>query len=289
MKLIINADDFGKTKSINESVFELISIGSISSTSVMVNMPYANEAEALLQYSKISIGWHINISEGKSVLPKSQIPSLVDDNGNFYPKDILLSLIRDNKIQYKDLRAELFAQFNKLKSIIGNRLSHFDSHQGSLRISMVYKVLIEIIKKENIKVPIRVLSKYYLLNPESSPIILKPGLLNVKYFDIKRVLKELYFQFITKKRKKYFFTPDGMLFNKKNNTLSLLKDLKDLKSVPKDNLILEISCHPSKNINELHDTKMLEVRIEEYNLLRSEKFLSQVKNIGLLSFNDLYK
>ena len=53
MKIIINADDFGMTKSVNEAIIELLSIGSISSTSVMVNMEYASEAKQLLDIDNI--------------------------------------------------------------------------------------------------------------------------------------------------------------------------------------------------------------------------------------------
>lgn len=40
MKLIINADDFGMTKSVNKAVAELAQLGTLTSTTVMVNMPY---------------------------------------------------------------------------------------------------------------------------------------------------------------------------------------------------------------------------------------------------------
>ena len=44
MKLIINADDFGLSKSITDGIVEGIKFGSITSTSIMVNMPYVKYA-----------------------------------------------------------------------------------------------------------------------------------------------------------------------------------------------------------------------------------------------------
>lgn len=41
MKLIINADDFGLSKSISDGIIERIIDGYITSTSIMVNMAYA--------------------------------------------------------------------------------------------------------------------------------------------------------------------------------------------------------------------------------------------------------
>ena len=44
MKLIINADDFGLSKSITDGIIEGIKGGYITSTSLMVNMPFAKYA-----------------------------------------------------------------------------------------------------------------------------------------------------------------------------------------------------------------------------------------------------
>lgn len=44
MKLIINADDFGLSKGINKGIIEAYQAGLISSTTIMINMPYAEEA-----------------------------------------------------------------------------------------------------------------------------------------------------------------------------------------------------------------------------------------------------
>lgn len=44
MKLIINADDFGRTRGINYGIVEAIKNGVLSSTTIMMNMPYAEHA-----------------------------------------------------------------------------------------------------------------------------------------------------------------------------------------------------------------------------------------------------
>lgn len=44
MKLIINADDFGLSKSINDGIISGIKKGCITSTSIMVNMDFAKDA-----------------------------------------------------------------------------------------------------------------------------------------------------------------------------------------------------------------------------------------------------
>ncbi len=49
MKLIINADDFGMTKSINYGIIDAFKDGTISSTSMMMNMPGVDHAISLMK------------------------------------------------------------------------------------------------------------------------------------------------------------------------------------------------------------------------------------------------
>lgn len=50
--LFINADDFGKFKSVNEGIIEGINKGVITSTSVMVYGNYSSEVEKLYNLTK---------------------------------------------------------------------------------------------------------------------------------------------------------------------------------------------------------------------------------------------
>lgn len=43
-KIIVNADDFGKTHTINLAIAECFNKGLITNTTIMVNMPFADEA-----------------------------------------------------------------------------------------------------------------------------------------------------------------------------------------------------------------------------------------------------
>lgn len=47
--LIINADDFGMSKEVNEGTIQGIKAGTITSVSVMVNMPHFEEAVKFLK------------------------------------------------------------------------------------------------------------------------------------------------------------------------------------------------------------------------------------------------
>lgn len=59
MKLIINADDFGLSKSITDGIITGIKDGYITSTSIMINMKYAYN-EIIAQINKVE-----ELSNGK--------------------------------------------------------------------------------------------------------------------------------------------------------------------------------------------------------------------------------
>ena len=82
MRLIINADDFGLSKSISDGIVEGIKKGYITSTTVMANMPYAEYAiNQAIENNINCIGLHINLTVGKPIIKND---NLTDNNGVFY-------------------------------------------------------------------------------------------------------------------------------------------------------------------------------------------------------------
>ncbi len=288
MRLIINADDFGMSQPINEAIIDLLHNKRISSTSVMANMPFAEEAKKLTRFPDISIGLHINFTQGKPVLGASKVFSLVDVDGNFLEKKVLLEKIKQKKVLFDHVKNELFAQYGRLYQLVGDRLSHFDSHQGSTRIPMVYQALLVLAKEKELKSAIRVHSKYYLSDSTDNPKVSKPSFLNAHNYGLKRVLAEYYFRKKRNNWRKTFRTPDGMLFNSKNNALAILSDLTMLRSSINDEGVYEISCHPASSIIGLNDTIITDVRIKEYNLLTSTEFEECLQYFDLVSYHSLY-
>lgn len=127
-QLIVNADDFGYTPSINTAILEAHQKGIVTSTTVMINMPYAEAGlqQALEQAPNLSIGLHINLTHGQPVLPAEQIPSLVEADGQFYPPEKLTEAAA--KFDGDDLYQEIAAQIERFISLRGRRPTHLDSH-----------------------------------------------------------------------------------------------------------------------------------------------------------------
>jgi len=68
-EVIINADDFGYSKSINKGILDAIARGVVRSTSVMVYGKAANKAPQLKNIENISVGLHLHMEE---TLPNPQ-------------------------------------------------------------------------------------------------------------------------------------------------------------------------------------------------------------------------
>jgi hopanoid biosynthesis associated protein HpnK len=128
-KLIVNADDFGISEEVNEAIIQAHRIGVLTSTSLMVTGDAFDDAVKLARENpRLGVGIHLVTVMGRSVLPASQIPSLVDSQGNFSndPVKSGLKYFFSPRARF-ELSRELPAQFEKFKST-GLPLSHVDGH-----------------------------------------------------------------------------------------------------------------------------------------------------------------
>jgi hopanoid biosynthesis associated protein HpnK len=128
-RLIVNADDFGISEEVNLSIVRAHREGLLTSASLMVTGAAFDQAVRLAKENpRLAVGIHLVTVMGRAVLPKSEIPSLVDEEGNFSNDPTAAGLKYYFSAQARrELRRELAAQFEKFAST-GLRLSHIDGH-----------------------------------------------------------------------------------------------------------------------------------------------------------------
>ena len=114
--LIVNADDFGYSHSINKGIIEAHENGIVTSTSVMVNAIAANEAKDLTKYPDLSIGLHFELKEVVNV------------------------------------EAELEKQIEKFVAIVGKIPDHIDTHKRRTTDEGIKEVLEAYAKEHNLPV-----------------------------------------------------------------------------------------------------------------------------------------
>lgn len=114
---------------VNEAVIRAYKEGVLTSTSLMVTGAAFDQAVKLAkEHPGLAVGIHLVTVVGKSVLSHSDIPALVDREGNFSnnPTTAGLNYYFSPRAR-RELRKELAAQFEKFHST-GLPLSHIDGH-----------------------------------------------------------------------------------------------------------------------------------------------------------------
>lgn len=137
-RLIVNADDFGRTAGINRGIVLAHDTGIVTSTTLMVAYPAASEAAALAKSRpSLGVGLHVALTGGAPVLPPAQLPTLVDQDGRLPAKPEAL-----RKAHPRELMAEARAQVRRFRELMGRLPTHFDSHHHSHELPAVLEVLV---------------------------------------------------------------------------------------------------------------------------------------------------
>jgi len=143
-RLIVNADDFGRSPGINEAVIRAHHDGILTSASLMVNEPGFEEAVALARENpRLGVGLHLTLVGGRSTLPPERIPGLVNARGEFADCPVQAGwryfFCRRLRTQLHD---EIAAQFERYRAT-GLPLDHVNGHLHLHLHPVVWSILIE--------------------------------------------------------------------------------------------------------------------------------------------------
>jgi hopanoid biosynthesis associated protein HpnK len=128
-RVIVNADDFGMSESVNAAVLEAYDRGILTSCSLMVGEPAAAAAgRAARERPGLAVGLHLTTVCGHAVLPPSVVPRLVDASGRLSDRPVLAGLrYAFDRESQEQLKRELRAQFERFREL-GLPMSHVDGH-----------------------------------------------------------------------------------------------------------------------------------------------------------------
>ena len=127
--LIVNGDDFGASQGINRGIMEAHYRGILTSTSLMVEMPGAEEAARMrLDAPGMSVGLHV-------VFTTEEGNPLIDFESA------------------EECRTGLNRQVDRFFALIGNLPSHLDAHHNIYRDQRLNPIFLEAAKR--IKIPLR--------------------------------------------------------------------------------------------------------------------------------------
>lgn len=135
--LIVNADDFGLTSGINRGIIEAHEHGIVTSASLMVRYPSAQQAAAYARARpRLSVGLHFEVAEWRY------------RGGEWYAAYEVVPAGDATQ-----LRAELDRQLAAFVRLLGREPTHLDSHQHVHQSEPARSIMLEHAKRLN--VPLR--------------------------------------------------------------------------------------------------------------------------------------
>jgi hopanoid biosynthesis associated protein HpnK len=140
--LILNADDFGLTRGVNEGIVRAHRDGILTSATLMANGPAFDHAiELACATRSLGIGCHLVLVGGHCVAPAKEIPSLAQPDGrlpNSLP--VFAAHAASGRIRQSDIERELRAQIEKIRCA-GISPTHFDTHKHTHIVPRVLEVI----------------------------------------------------------------------------------------------------------------------------------------------------
>jgi chitin disaccharide deacetylase len=156
--LIVNADDLGLSRSVNEAILFCYKKGYINSSSILTNTTFFDETVQLVHDNTVitNVGVHINFAESKP-LTNFKYDEYLNENGEWdldKTRKYSNSLNTDVKNAFQ---TELYAQVDKALSSHLN-ITHIDSHYHLHILPCFYDLFINAAKIYNIKLRLAQLS-----------------------------------------------------------------------------------------------------------------------------------
>ncbi|MHC4159291.1 MAG: carbohydrate deacetylase [Planctomycetota bacterium] len=147
-RIIINADDFGLCDTVNKAVAQAHTKGALTSTTIMANMPAAEDAVKIArQLPSLGVGVHLNLYMGKPLSNDSSVKSLLNKDGNLGlpPAKLMIQSTLSHKFR-TTIRTELASQ---IQWVIDNGLvpTHLDSHKHIHSFPAIFPVVCELARR----------------------------------------------------------------------------------------------------------------------------------------------
>ena len=147
-RLIINADDFGISRGVNDGIVEAAQAGGITSASLMVNMPASADAiTRARQCPRISVGLHFNLTVGNAITGVSSLTQ--SSTGEFYSLAKLLAAASLGMLNESDVERECLAQIDRMTRA-GFPPTHLDSHRHVHTHPAIYPAVMRAVQARRI-------------------------------------------------------------------------------------------------------------------------------------------
>jgi len=145
--LVINADDFGLDPAVNAAIIQAHTTGILTSASLLVTGPHADEAIQLAQrHPALGVGVHLCLVQGRAAKPTV----LSSDDGRLPggPRELSARISTDPRV-LPAVEQELRAQLEQFLST-GLRPTHIDSHMHTHMHPRILPLVIRLAREHRI-------------------------------------------------------------------------------------------------------------------------------------------
>ena len=159
MGIVINADDYGLSLGVTDNILDAYDNGVLSNTSIIPNgnvFDYAINEYKIRKNLGLSI--HLNLVEGKPIMPSKNMSLLVNKDGKFYHSFVslwtryLISNRSKRLMLRSQVKQELRAQIKKVVDCFDETFEiKIDSHLHFHLVPFVFKALLELKREFNIQ------------------------------------------------------------------------------------------------------------------------------------------
>ena len=284
MKLIVNADDFGRSRTVNQAVVDGYNNGLLTSASVMSNMPAFEDAMRKLKtLENIGLGVHLNLTDYKSKLRTKEKNSKLYDNDGVFNNNFLKILAKSND---EDFMFEVEHEFrSQIEAVLKYRsLDHLNSHKNIHSIPKIFNLVCKLAKEYEIP-SVRVQHELCYLPEKLKNKSLWKNWLNknlyLNFFVLKMVnyFSEINFQTLKKYSLKTSNCSIGIGYSGMMDTDTIISGIEPFRNSP---ALLELICHvdlDEKNLSNLVELKAL----------CSSDLKQYLDSVELVSFKDFQK
>ena len=287
--LIVSADDIGISEPVTDGILMAHREGIVTSTSLMVNTGDSERAACLAgQTPSLDVGLHLNITEGKPILSPRDVPTLVNESGEFLTKTEMISRIKRFRVNPHHMEAEFTAQMERIQAL-GVSPTHLDSHHHV----HIYPLSAWVFKKIAMKFEVRKvrMTRYYMTHgPKDVKMDTNPPYYRRRsVIASKNILKMLIHRTLWRNLvcpKYSIITP---ILSSTVDSLSILAKWVQLLSGLPDG-VCEVTSHPSLDSGDpLHPHPFSNLRAWELQALTSPEIKKTIRdsNVRLMSFRDL--
>jgi len=128
-RLIVTADDFGRSASINQAIERAHQQGILTCASLLVAGEAFDEAVRIARANpRLGVGLHLTLLRGQSCLPKTAVPDLVDAQQQFSRNPVRTGFrYFFRRRLHPQVAAEVAAQFERFQAT-GLPLDHVNGH-----------------------------------------------------------------------------------------------------------------------------------------------------------------